>query len=290
MTHRQSTPRPNRQASNWTIKNRNFNKKSSIKMSFYNQLIFYGRISPESVKLNSTRKDFSERLIDENFITKREFKHTPTNTTISIRMSFSMLEEIQKQDLFKWSDEFKQTVKLAGWNDITAVEVLRSSIDSKYYSLIQDAATVDNIIDIILSHKYPASHYTKYLNMLSNVRQDDFLRIKEYKENKVNICKRLKICMGKTESQTRIKAEEVFYTGLSKRTQLEMSRLNVRNIVDIYEMINCTEETLKEQLDINESYDPQRIVESRKRKNNITSRNIAALIASAITKPLNVEQ
>ncbi|KAG0439805.1 hypothetical protein DMUE_2177 [Dictyocoela muelleri] len=148
MTDRQTTPHHKLQASDGTNENNNFNKRSSIKMSFYNQLLYYGRISPESDKFNSTRKDLSEKLIDENFIPQRiEFTHTPANTTISIRKSFSMLEDIQKQELFKWTDGFKQTVELEGWNNITTAEVLKSSVDAKYYNIIQDAATVDNIID-----------------------------------------------------------------------------------------------------------------------------------------------
>ncbi|KAG0435945.1 Transposon Ty3-G Gag-Pol polyprotein [Dictyocoela muelleri] len=54
------------------------------------------------------------------------------------------------------------------------------------------------------------------------------------------------------------KAKEAFYTGLSKRTKLEMSRLNIKTIVGIYEIINCKEETLMEQMSINEPIRKQR--------------------------------
>ncbi|KAG0434762.1 hypothetical protein DMUE_5038 [Dictyocoela muelleri] len=89
--------------------------------------------------------------------------------------------------------------------------------------------------------------------MLSKLNQDNYLTIKEYKQAISDICERLKICREWNEDQSMMKAEEAFYIRLSKRTQLEMSRLNVQNIGDIYNMINLTEETLLEQLESNTS-------------------------------------
>ncbi|KAG0442137.1 hypothetical protein DMUE_0507 [Dictyocoela muelleri] len=224
------------------------NKSDLTRHSFYNQLLLWGRISPESVKLNSTRKVIRVKTFDENYTPQKiEFTHTPPNTTISIRRSFSMLEDIQRQDLFKWKNEFIQTVKLAQWNEVTAVEVLRSAIDSQYFNLIDELDTIEKIMKKIFKTKYPESHYIRYLNMLANAKQDDFLTIKEYKEYINDICQRLMICMNWSEEQMNVKAEEAFYTGLSRRTQLEMSRLNVTTIKGIYDMINTTEETLLEQ-------------------------------------------
>ncbi|KAG0420404.1 hypothetical protein EQH57_0160, partial [Dictyocoela roeselum] len=196
------------------------------------------------------RKDIRVKTVDETYTSQKiEFTHTPPNTTISIRRSFSMLEDIQKQDLFKWRNEFIQTVKLAQWNEVTAVEVLKSAIESQYHDLIDGLDTIEKIMNKIFKTKYPESHYIRYLNMLANVKQDDFLTIKEYIND---ICQRLMICMNWNEEQKNIKAEEAFYTGLSRRTQLDMSRLNVTTIKGIYDMINTTEETLLEQLNGNE--------------------------------------
>ncbi|KAG0435690.1 Transposon Tf2-9 polyprotein, partial [Dictyocoela muelleri] len=225
------------------------NKIHSKSLSLYNQLLFFGRVSPESVKLNSTRKENSVKEQDNDFIPQRiEFTHSPKNTTISIKRSFSMLEDLWKQDLFQWRNEFIKTAQLANWDELTALEVLKSSVDTQYFDIIKTAETVETAIKMILQQKYPRNHYLRYLNMLSNTRQDNYLTIKEYKEEINIICERLQICMQWTDEQRILKSEEAFYNGLSKRTQLEMSRLNVQTISDIYHMINCTEETLMEHL------------------------------------------
>ncbi|KAG0437099.1 hypothetical protein DMUE_3882 [Dictyocoela muelleri] len=58
--------------SNYSNKRLNFNK------SLYNQLLLFGRISPESVKFDSTRNDSINKDYDEYFTQQRiEFFHTP---------------------------------------------------------------------------------------------------------------------------------------------------------------------------------------------------------------------
>ncbi|KAG0430206.1 hypothetical protein DMUE_5685 [Dictyocoela muelleri] len=143
-----------------------------------------------------------------------------------------MLEDIQKQDLFKLRNEFIQTVKLVQWDEVTTVEVLKSAIESKYFNLIDGLETAEIIMDRIFKEKYPSSHYIRYLNMLANTKQDDFLTIKYYKGYIIDICESLKICFNWSEKQKNLKADEAFYTGLSRRTQLEMSRLNVQTIIE----------------------------------------------------------
>lgn len=106
-----------------------------------------------------------------------------------------------------------------------------------------------NLLQKIFQEKYPRNHYLRYLNILSNIHQDDFITIKDYSNAITNVCENLQICMSWSDEQQLSKIEETFYHGLSKRTQLEMSRLIVQTVNEIYNMINCTEETLIEQLD-----------------------------------------
>ncbi|KAG0435947.1 hypothetical protein DMUE_4464, partial [Dictyocoela muelleri] len=172
--------RPRHQPHQQTAPSRTLNKSHSSTYSLYNQLLLFGRISPESVKLNSTRKDFEESYNDEKYNPQRiEFTHIPNNTTISIKRSFSMLEDIQKQNLFKWKNELTQTVKLAKWDNETVSEILKASIDAQYFHIIDGLTTVDDIMNAILRYKYPTNNYIKYLNMLANTKQDDFITIKE---------------------------------------------------------------------------------------------------------------
>lgn len=133
--------------------------------------------------MNSTKKDFGDDHANVSFTPQKiEFTHRPNITCISIMRTYTMLEDIECQDLFKWGTEFIQTMKLAQWDFHAAVEVLKASIDSKYYELIEGANTAEEIMKIILKQKYLAKHYLKYLNILANVQQGDFLTKKEYRE------------------------------------------------------------------------------------------------------------
>ncbi|KAG0430993.1 hypothetical protein DMUE_5604, partial [Dictyocoela muelleri] len=159
-----------------------------------------------------------------------EFSHTPIGTSINISRSFQMLEDIERQNLFEWKEEFLQSAKLAQWNEEATLQFLRSSIDSKYLYLIENVTTLDQALSNIFTTKYPLKNYLKYLNQLSHVYQDQFWTIKEYKNHIEEICTRLAICIGWTNEQKSLKIEESFYNGLSKRTQLEMARLNITKI------------------------------------------------------------
>ncbi|KAG0440838.1 hypothetical protein DMUE_1462 [Dictyocoela muelleri] len=127
-------------------------------------------------------------------------------------------------------------------------------------------------MNVILRHKYPEDNYIKYLNMLSNTKQDDFMTIKEYKKYIGKVCERLGIRMGWSSIQVSAKVEEAFYTGLSKRTRRKMSRLNIRTIVGIYEIINCTEETLKEQLSFDKITHSKKTIRKTTRGDNTNSK------------------
>ncbi|KAG0419612.1 hypothetical protein EQH57_0462 [Dictyocoela roeselum] len=82
------------------------NKLHSLK-SVYSQLLLFGRISPECVKLNSTRQHSQLSDEDPDFHPRKiEFTHTPAGTNINIQRSFQMLENLEKQNIFKWKEEF----------------------------------------------------------------------------------------------------------------------------------------------------------------------------------------
>lgn len=68
--------------------------------------------------------------------------------------------------------------------------------------------------------------------MLLNVHQDNFLTIKEYRSVTENICARLKIYRNLSKYLEGMEIDKFFYFGLSQRTQLEMSRLNITTITD----------------------------------------------------------
>ncbi|KAG0440449.1 Transposon Tf2-9 polyprotein [Dictyocoela muelleri] len=171
----------------------------------------------------------------------------PAGTTISVKRSFQMLEDIERQDVFRWKEEFMQTAKLASWTDEVALQVMRESVDAKYFTLLDKATSLPTAFEVILKNKYPQKNYLKYLNQISNIHQDQFLTIKEYRNFIEDTVTRLGICMNWTTEQCEFKMYEAFFYGLAKRTQIEMARLNIKEISEMYNVINSTEESLLDQ-------------------------------------------
>ncbi|KAG0442072.1 hypothetical protein DMUE_0561 [Dictyocoela muelleri] len=56
------------------------------------------------------------------------------------------------------------------------------------------------------------------------------------------------ICTKGDASAANLKIMETFYNGLSDRTKLEMARLNINNITEMYQIIEVTENTMMKQM------------------------------------------
>ncbi|KAG0438905.1 hypothetical protein DMUE_2802 [Dictyocoela muelleri] len=180
-----------------------------------------------------------------------------------------MLEKIYEQDLFVWKDEFMLTIKVANWDDPTALGVLKISISSEYIDLIYDCIALEDMMNAIFNQRYPREKQLKYKNKLFTIQQDDYRTIKEYRHDIIKSALKLGICMDWTREQIEMKIDEGFYTGLSKRTKLEMIRLNVQTTSAIYNLINATEEILIEQEMIKSKGDEKQKKKKRYPKNTI---------------------
>ncbi|KAG0417386.1 hypothetical protein EQH57_0980 [Dictyocoela roeselum] len=159
-----------------------------------------------------------------------------------------MPEDVQRQDIFKWREEFIETIKLAGWNEDQATKVLKASISAEYLRQIENLNTVSDIMQVIFKTKYPQKDNVKYLNQQTNIKQNNFLRIRNFRNAILDTTQKLSVCLNWNNEMREIKTREAFYYGLSKRTQLEMIHLNIHNIDDMYTIIESTEAALLEQM------------------------------------------
>ncbi|KAG0439307.1 hypothetical protein DMUE_2521 [Dictyocoela muelleri] len=217
--------------------------------------------------ISLSAKNEYEHEMQTTFVPKQiSFTITPPNTNISIQRSFTMLESIPEQDLFKWKEELIQTISLASWDEETSIGVIKASIASKYLHLIQNKRNLQDIWDAIFKYKYPRGDYLRYLNQLSNTHQNSFLTIKEYHSEIERLTLRLGICLDWSEDIRKMKVQESFINGLSKRTQLEMARLNIRECAEIYSVIDSTEETMIEQMKANRDKNTHQRTEDYKTK------------------------
>ncbi|KAG0439841.1 hypothetical protein DMUE_2155 [Dictyocoela muelleri] len=108
--------------------------------------------------------------------------------------------------------------------DRTAAQVLKSSISTNYFWYIIGCNNTSEIIQTLFKMKYLSKNHVKYLNQLSNIKQNNYFRISEYKKEIENVIRKLSVCLNWNEEMRIIKGIESFYYGHLKRTQLEMTR------------------------------------------------------------------
>ncbi|KAG0439766.1 hypothetical protein DMUE_2203 [Dictyocoela muelleri] len=103
------------------------------------------------------------------------------------------------------------------------------------------------------------------MNILTNIKQNNFLHVKEYKKELEETIRKLSICLNWSADNEKIKKRDAFYFGLEKRTKLEMTRLNIQDIDSMYDIIEATEESLVQQY--NDQLSTKKQLEKSRRQN-----------------------
>jgi hypothetical protein len=176
------------------------------------------------------------------------FTINPPNTTLHIQRSINLLTSLENQDLFKYRTDFYEVANLCKWSEETSNEVLISLTSSELLKHYKGCSTTIEKFNSLLRAKYPPTDSLKYYTQLTLIKQNDYLTILEYKDQIEKVCMKLAACKQWNEQTLEFKREEIFYNGLTKRTQLEMSRLNVKNLGEMYQIIHTTECTMIEQM------------------------------------------
>lgn len=126
------------------------------------------------------------------------------------------------------------------WEEDVANEVLISLTASNLLYLYNDRRTLESKFMALLQAKFPPSDSFKYYTELSTLKQSNFLTIMDYKNAIESTCKKLSVCKNWNNEIEQSKTEECFFNGLSRRTQLEMARLNVKNLKEMFHIIDTT--------------------------------------------------
>ena len=106
----------------------------------------------------------------------------------------------------------------------------------------------DNV-EIIPCLKFTKTHSNRLYLELDRVRQKNYTFIGNYYNHIDVILKELSVCNSWMEELLDAKREEVFYKNREPNTRIEMRRLNINRITDIYNHIRSTEEMIIEQID-----------------------------------------
>ncbi|KAG0441624.1 hypothetical protein DMUE_0908 [Dictyocoela muelleri] len=83
---------------------------------------------------------------------------------------------------------------MCNWSEEGRLEVLSHIISPEIRSKIIYTGSTDKILEQILSLKYNPSRAHYYYQKLSNLRQENYYRIKKYANNIKDTCQKLAIC------------------------------------------------------------------------------------------------
>ncbi|KAG0439171.1 hypothetical protein DMUE_2621 [Dictyocoela muelleri] len=120
----------------------------------------------------------------------------------------------------------------------------------------------------LLNLKYNATKAHHYYQKLSNTRQRNFLKIKTYATKISEVCQKLGICNGWSESLINEKIEETFFVNLENCVKMEMTKLGRLNLSDIYSTIENIESMIIEEMYSKETRSKS-VVFTKKQSNNL---------------------
>ena len=200
-------------------------------------------------RTDSAEENFSSQDFDLNFHpTTDTFTISPPNTNLTLQKKITHLESIEKQNILAWYDEFAETCRLCGWNDETIETTLIFIASPKLQYLFQGTNSPQEKFTRILQAKYPPNQCFSFTKELSSIKQYKFRTIKKYVHKLSTVLRKLGISKGLTQEEIENKKQELFYTGLTKRTQLELVRLNANSFEEMFQLISTTEKMIEDQM------------------------------------------
>ncbi|KAG0420565.1 Transposon Tf2-6 polyprotein [Dictyocoela roeselum] len=176
------------------------------------------------------------------------FEYTSKLTGLKIQHKIEILEDIQKQDILKWSRRFQELASMCGWTEDGRLEVLSHIINPEIRSKITYTGRTDGILESILRLKYNPSRAHYYYQKLSNIKQENYYLIQTYAKEIRNTCQKLALCCNWTDELLKEKTEEAFFINLENHVKIEMERMNKYLASEICETIEKIENMIIEEI------------------------------------------
>ena len=98
------------------------------------------------------------------------------------------------------------------------------------------------IINELLKFRYNKISSYKYIERISNIKQEKYYLIETYLSEIKKLCNKLAVCNDWSQKETENKIEEYFLKQLNDTTKFEIQKLNIYKTSDIINMIQRIEE------------------------------------------------
>eukprot|EP00477_Mikrocytos_mackini_P002447 GAHX01002736.1.p1 GENE.GAHX01002736.1~~GAHX01002736.1.p1 ORF type:complete len:1367 (-),score=220.68 GAHX01002736.1:80-4180(-) len=183
---------------------------------------------------------------DPNFRTSMQvFTSELPNTKLKISHEIPKLEDIHKQDIIAWVQNFVAVISANKWDEETSKAILNSLVTPSILGYIDPSKPKDEILKALLHIKSPATDAAKYSWKLKGVHQNQYNSIQEYVNIIAYYNTRLSLCLGLCDQENDKALIQAFLNGLSYDTQRQVTLLGLVNAQDIYHRI-CEVEHLIE--------------------------------------------
>lgn len=211
----------------------------------------------EKEKILNTNKEYKPQ--------KLKIQLQIENTSLTVTKEIDYLESMEQQDLIEWKLNFEDIASLAKWDETTKIAVLKNTINQKFYKLLTDTSQSKKILEDILCYRYNQSTAFRYLEKINNLKQEQFYLIDTYADEIKRNCNKLAVCYKWSKEELSKKMEEYFTKGLSDLCLLEIRKLNIYKIEDVWQMIKRVEDFGYNIL-VKEVTNPKRVIETEYKK------------------------
>ncbi|KAG0442645.1 hypothetical protein DMUE_0113 [Dictyocoela muelleri] len=182
-----------------------FNKNISNKKVFRHMSILLNFISlsvfPQGfLSLNSERhKNAPERYTQhcdkglrdnhaENAVISKDitFMYTLSGSDDELPFRMTRLYDLESQNLETWILNLRNIAGKMKWNDEVVLHVLEELVDDDYHHIMADKKVIETKLQSLINAKYPRTDTFIYLKKIENIKQENYVLIKDYQCNSLN--------------------------------------------------------------------------------------------------------
>lgn len=203
--------------------------------SYINYFLNHGRAPPQGYdKLNLTVTKTLHSYTPHPASRKLSFSYTVTGTTVVLTQDFYTLQSLEdKHYVIHWIKEFRHLTNICRWDEASSLSILRGIVDRSLLHHIQSYSTTDTTLDALLKLVFPPKDKYVYENILSSIKQINYMFISQY-ANAVEVAfKDFMLCSNMKIKDQNDRLEEYFYKGLSPRLKLYCTEHNLVSMTEI---------------------------------------------------------
>lgn len=186
-------------------------------------------------------------MITQEFPTSDTFKpkvrriKVKQGTALEHEIELAELIDLNRQDIIERSEIFRETATECNWNDSDVCEMLKLLVNKELKHIILGNKTPETILESLLKHKYSTLNARQYLKILNEIKQENFILIKNYYQSIVKETRKLSICVNLSERKADKKVEEIFFLNLTPLTVRELARNEKTDLKEILKYITDVE-------------------------------------------------